>query len=297
MPRFDNSPEGRRRKYALFNLITSVLVQAVNIVVGLLIPRALISVYGDEVNGLISTVTQVFNFFQLLEGGVSVAAAVALYKPFAEGDTGKISGIFRAIAKYYKRSGEILLLLSLATGGLFAFLFRESPIGFLTIMSVVMITGVMNSMNFLLLGKFNVICDADQHTFVLHMFTITARVVVSVLQYVFIMLNLHIIIVELPLLLMVGIRLGLTYFYVKKRYPYVLEGDKKDLIPFNQKNDALVIQICNLVKRNAPMLVIAFTGNLVMLSIYNIYAQIFHATSSLFEMSSQSLTSNFGNLA
>ncbi len=285
-----------RKKYTKFNIITSCVLQLATIIIALIIPNMMISRYGSEINGLVSWVTQMFNFFHLLEGGVSVAAAVALYRPFAEGDTEKVKGIYKAIARYYRRSGEILFVLSVISAAVFAFMFRTSGIEWYIIITVVMVTGITNSLNFLILGKFNVVCDADQHTFVLHLFTLTAKIAVFVLQFVFILLGLHIIIVEIPYLLMIVIRFTMTYFYIKKRYPYLLEAGEIDEIKFAQKGDALVIQIANLVKRNAPMIVLGIFGNLTLLSIYNTYASIFHASSSLLEMTSQSLTSNFGNL-
>ena len=66
------------------NIVTGFGGQLIAIVLGLIVPRLLITNYGSDVNGLLSTVTQIFTYMALLEAGIGQAAKNALYKPINE---------------------------------------------------------------------------------------------------------------------------------------------------------------------------------------------------------------------
>lgn len=63
------------------NLITSIVYQFSVIISGLILPRLLISTFGSEINGLVSSITQFLSFITLFEGGVGAAVLAELYLP------------------------------------------------------------------------------------------------------------------------------------------------------------------------------------------------------------------------
>ena len=62
------------------NVIASVMLNIVNIISGLIIPRIILSYFGSEVNGLINSIIQFLNYIQLLEGGLTAVIMSALYR-------------------------------------------------------------------------------------------------------------------------------------------------------------------------------------------------------------------------
>ena len=60
--------------------------QLIILALGLIVPRMMISSYGSDVNGLVSTITQIFSYMALLEAGIGQAAKNALYKPIIKND-------------------------------------------------------------------------------------------------------------------------------------------------------------------------------------------------------------------
>ena len=58
-----------KKNYVIRNVISNLLYQVVVIVMGLIIPRLYLENFGSEVNGLVSTVKQVFVCLVLLEAG------------------------------------------------------------------------------------------------------------------------------------------------------------------------------------------------------------------------------------
>ena len=83
--------ESRRR--VLHNMCSSLLYNLSVILFGLLLPRLYLTSFGSELNGLDSTIKQIFSCLTLLEAGVGLASQQAYYLPVAVGDGKAINGI------------------------------------------------------------------------------------------------------------------------------------------------------------------------------------------------------------
>ena len=69
------------KKSKLFkNVITGFGGQLIAIILGLIVPRFFIMSYGSDVNGLLSTITQIFTYMALLEAGIGPIIKNALFK-------------------------------------------------------------------------------------------------------------------------------------------------------------------------------------------------------------------------
>lgn len=66
------------KKIIAKNIIVGFGGQLITIILGLVIPRIFIKSYGSDVNGLLSTITQIFTYMALLEAGIGQAARNAL---------------------------------------------------------------------------------------------------------------------------------------------------------------------------------------------------------------------------
>lgn len=96
-------------KKTVYNLLSGLIGQIITIVLGIVIPRLFIVSLGSEVNGLVSSISQIFVYFGLLEAGVGLATTQALYKPIAQGNKNDINSILVATDKYYKKTGTVYL--------------------------------------------------------------------------------------------------------------------------------------------------------------------------------------------
>ena len=77
----------------LNNIISGFAGQFITVALGIVLPRLVLLNLGSEANGLLSTVTQIFTYFALLEAGVGNAALQAIYGPIGSGDTEKTNRI------------------------------------------------------------------------------------------------------------------------------------------------------------------------------------------------------------
>ena len=80
------------------NLISSLVYQVVLISLGFLLPRLYLENFGSEVNGVLSTVKQIFVYLFLLEAGVGLASTQALYGRIGKEDYQSVSEVLAATA-------------------------------------------------------------------------------------------------------------------------------------------------------------------------------------------------------
>ena len=73
-----------KKKKSLNIFITGLISQVVILLLGIVIPKLLIVSYGSEVNGLLSSIKQIFVYVALLEAGIGTAALQAMYEPIAK---------------------------------------------------------------------------------------------------------------------------------------------------------------------------------------------------------------------
>ena len=94
-----------RQKNSINNLKWGILGNIITSVVAIIIPRLFIVNYGSEVNGLLSSIRQIYVYLALLEAGVGDASVVALYGPIGRNDHKTVNKILAATHYYYKKIG------------------------------------------------------------------------------------------------------------------------------------------------------------------------------------------------
>lgn len=82
------------KKKVMLNVGCTMLCQLVTFISGLIVPRLILSTFGSEANGLVSSITQFLNYIALVEGGIGSVVLTALYGPLAKKDDRKISSVY-----------------------------------------------------------------------------------------------------------------------------------------------------------------------------------------------------------
>ena len=109
-----------------YNLLSGLVYQVVLIVLSFLLPRLYLENFGSEVNGVLSTIKQIFTYMTLLEAGIGLATTQALYKPIAEEDHKKASSIISATHIYYFKTGIIYSVIVILLAVVYSFLVPTS---------------------------------------------------------------------------------------------------------------------------------------------------------------------------
>ena len=96
-------------KNAKYNLLFGILSQVVSISLGVILPRLFLTSYGSEINGLLSSVTQIYAYIALVEAGIGAASLQALYRTVGASDRRGTNAVLSAVNRYYKRTGVVYL--------------------------------------------------------------------------------------------------------------------------------------------------------------------------------------------
>ncbi len=105
----DISRFGRTKRNFLWQLVYQIIV----LILGLVLPRFVISVYGSEVNGLTSTIKRVITLVSLAQSGISTAVTFSLFKPVYEHDNETIARILHSVRITFRRIGLITIVTGL----------------------------------------------------------------------------------------------------------------------------------------------------------------------------------------
>ncbi len=285
-----------RIKVSIYNTVFAMLLQVVNLVVNLILPRVLINVYGSSVNGLVSSIRQFVGYFNIVEAGLAGAAVYALYKPLANKENGTINGILSAANRFYNISGFIFSALVLVSTFIYPLFTSGQGIDPLTIALLVVIIGASGSFEFFAIGKYRVLLTADQKSYVISIINAIAVAANSAVILIMALLAIDIVLVQLVALLSFVLRSVLYTLYCKKRYDYINLKVKPLNEALDKRWDSLILQILGVVTTGTPILVTTFFCGFKEVSVYTIFNMVFASVLALLSTFNNGLSASFGDM-
>ena len=148
------------------NLLSSLISQIITVVLGIIIPRLVLTSFGSDINGLQNSTSQLFAYIALLEAGVGTATLQALYGPVANNNHDKINEILSATNHFYKRTGLIYFLCVVILAITYPIVITTSVPTF-TVIMVIMLQGMSGVVNYLFQGKYRILLQAEGKNYIL----------------------------------------------------------------------------------------------------------------------------------
>ncbi|MGI5924964.1 MAG: hypothetical protein ACOX9E_13545 [Lentisphaeria bacterium] len=285
-----------RFRKALFNISSSIIVQAVGIVIGLIVPRLFIIHLGSTINGLISFISQFSVYMGIIEGGVAAAAGAELYGPLARNEHEKINQIMTAVKLFYIQTGKWLQFFFIIFVILYS-LYLTKELFFIKSLYICICYGCIPILGYLFFNKFNMIFVSDQRHYLTLITSAIMKLFIAFLQVLMLHFNLSVFLIVSVVPICNLIRLFYLRHIVLTKYKYInYSSPDPDFYSLRQKWNALLINISQLSKSLIPMFVLTFLFDLKQVSVYAVYAMLFHIGSSILETSNNGLTSTFGNV-
>lgn len=280
------------------NVVKMVFASAINQVIimasGLILPPLLIRQYGSEVNGLVNSIKQILNYFQVVSVGIGAAGQVALYEPLAKKDQNRINRIMTELNSFLLKAGVVFCVLV----GIIAVslpLIRNDGISKHVIASIVLICGAGSFVEFTILTKYKILLTADQKQYIVSRVNTEGTVINAILSVIMIQLNVSIIFVQLIATLAYVVRMFLLVSNVKKLYPNInmkVHHDDKE-IP-NQR-DAMLYKLTDIVINYTPMTIVMLICGFADVSVFTVYNLVFSAIVMVVHIFSNGFASSFGN--
>lgn len=280
-------------KLAKKNVITSILYQLVTVAYGLVIPRLVLLSFGSEVNGLVSSLSQFLNYISLLEGGLGGVIMAALYKPFANKDYRKVSGVIKAADDFFKKIAIIFVIYSFALAVAFPLLVSTSfSWGYIFSLTIIISTSLFLQYFFSL--SYRLIITADQKGYVVYL----TLILFTILNFVVTLAVINI----WPEIHMLKAASAVAFLvqpivfgrYVKKHYSLEKEIEA-DTDSIKQRWDGFGQNIAFFVHSNTDVVVLTIFSTLNNVSVYSVYMLVVSALRTLVSAVSSSLAPSLGN--
>ena len=286
----------RTRKF-FWNTIVTILLQLTMVVSGLIIPRVMLLAYGSETNGLISSISQFINYFNILEAGLSGAATYALYKPLADRNEYEINRILSASRKFYIQTGWIFSIMVVVLSILYPLYIKKPGFTNLEVALLVLVLGINGALEFFTLAKYRVLLTADQKVYVISLSSIVQWVVYTVIIVVFTKLQVNVILTRTIALLAIFVRTLLLVLYCRKRYAYLDYSVAPNMTALDRRWSALYLQILGLIQSSGPIVILTIVcRDLQLVSIYSVYATVIAGIGTILGVFSNGLSASFGDV-
>ncbi len=275
--------------------MSSVIVQVISIIMGLVIPKLIIEGYGSAMNGLISSTNQVVGYFGIIEGGVAAAAGASLYRPFAENNQTRINAIMTAVKQFYHKTGLIFGGLMMVLCLIYP-LYLRSQMEFTVASSVMLLLSVISVLGYLVFNKYNMILVTDQKHYITLLSSAAVNLAICIAQMLLLRFSANIIAVVAVVPAFSLIRLFMIRAYIRRNYPFITYHGVADHSAIREKWNALSMNVSQMCKVAIPIIVLSLMCDLKVVSVYTVYSMLFRIGSSIIEMSNNSITAIFGNV-
>lgn len=252
------------------NLISSLVYQVVLISLSFLLPRLYLENFGSEVNGVLSTIKQIFVYMFLLEAGVGLATTQALYERIGKKNYQSINEVLSATHSYYSKTGIIYLAIVLVIAVVYAYVIPTSMDSG-TVFCIVILTAVPALFSYFVQAKYRILLEVDGRKYVINNSDTVLQIASSAGKILVILLTDSLILMQLVYCIMYVAQLSFLYFYAKRRYKWLDLKAKPDFQAISQKNSVLVHQLSGMVFNNTDVILISALCDFKAASIYAIY--------------------------
>lgn len=276
------------------NSILALCYQVVLIVTGLILPRCFLYLYGSEVNGLITSITQFLAFINLCDLGVSAVVSSAYYKPLAENDTYQISKIFVCSKRFFKTIGLIL------TGYIVLLLFvyptlLNNTFDYWFTFTLIAAMGLSQLGQYFIGVTYQLLLNSDQKSYVqliVNGSTLLCNTITSILLMCF---GANVKVVKLVTSLIYLMRPLMMRWYVKKNYR-IDHNVPIDSTVVTQKKSGIIQHIAYVIYENTDVMVLTIFSTLKNVSIYSIYTLVTNSIKQIITAATTGVQALLGNM-
>lgn len=276
------------------NTVLSVVSQIITMICGFILPRLILSTYGSNENGILSSVTQFLGFISLLDLGVGAVIQTAYYKPLSKGDSRLVSLTFNEANRFFKRIAYILIVYVFVLIGLFIFLEGES-FSPLYIVSLIISVSISLFAQYYVSAPYYLLLNADQKYYISAILSIACVILNTFFSFGLIKLGAPLPLVKLTSSMVFLIQPLMLSVYVKKHYLI----NKKATDPsfkIDQKWNGMAQHCATVIMNNTDVMILTLFSTLSNVSVYYINMHVISCIKAFVSSLSNGYSSLMGEL-
>ena len=252
------------------NVLSGIVYQVVLITLSFLVPRLYLENFGSEVNGVLSTIKQIFVYMTLLEAGIGLATTQALYKPVAENDQNRVSSIISATHIFYRKAGIIYGVIVVLLALVYAYII---PTGMepVVVFAIVVLTALPALFSFFVQTKYRILLEVDGRKYVINNSETVLQLLSNATKILILLFTNSLVLMQLTFCLLSLLQLGYVYWQAKRRYTWLDVKAEPDFGAISQRKSVLVHQVSGMVFNNTDVLLLSVLCDFKVVSVYSIY--------------------------
>lgn len=280
------------RKVIIRNVICSLMLQAVTILSGFIVPKVILNYFGSDVNGLITSINQFLNYIQLLEGGLSGVIMSALYKPLAENNQEKISSVINATQLFFKKIALIFVFYMIGVAFLYP-LFIKTNFSYLYSIALVVVLGSHLFVQYFFSLSLKLLLNADRKVYIVSLTQIIIVAINMIAVIVFAKLFSDVLLIKIASAIVFLIQPLVYGKYVKKHYK-IDSTILPDNTALSQRWSGFGINLAYFVHTNTDVIILTVFSTLSSVSVYGVYLMVVNAMKNLVMSISQAINPSLG---
>ncbi|MBQ3408631.1 MAG: polysaccharide biosynthesis C-terminal domain-containing protein [Clostridia bacterium] len=283
-----------RSKLAINNILTTLILQVITLICGFIIPKLIISFYGSNVNGLVTSITKFLAYISLLELGFGPVVKSVLYKPIAYKNKDEIEKILKASEKFFKNIAYIfiayILILCFAMPMIVS---DEFSLSFT--IPLVIIIAISTFAEYYFGMTYRLYLQAEQKTYIISIIQVSTLVLNTIITVTLVKLGVCIHIVKLVTAIIFIFRPILQNLYVKKKYSINLKHVDNDY-KIKQKWDGMAQHIAYVIHSNTDIIILTLCSSMTEVSVYYVYLIIVTSIKNIIQSLTNGIDATFGNM-
>ena len=279
---------------AKWNMLSSLLLQVVTAISGLILPRLIIPAFGSEVNGLIATITQFISYITLLEAGVGSVFRASLYKPLHDRNIAKISGIINEQKRFYRKIGIVFIAYLILLCAIFPIIVKtEIDKGY--VVALILILSVGTFLEYFVSLPYQSLIVADQMIRLVNILGSAVIVANIISTVILIRLGADILIVKTASCIIAAVKPIVYVWYTKKNYK-IDSSIAPDSSALKQRWNGMVHHFAYYIHRNTDIVILSIFVGTSTVSVYSIYLAIVAGIQRVVTSISTGLNAGIGNM-
>lgn len=282
-----------RRKKLYLNTVTALLNQLVALICAFILPRYILTYFGSDVNGLVTSMTRFLSVISFLELGIGPVIQSNLYKPLAENDTDMISKIIVSAEKFYRKIAHIFLAYIAVLLVVFPIINTEYDFWFTA--SLLLIISISTFAQYYFGITYQVFLNADQKVYVHTTVQIITVILNTVICVVLMRSGFGLHVVKLASAIVFVARPLVQNIYVRKHYNINHKITFTEE-PIKQKWNGFAQHLAGVVCGEIDVVLLTFFSTYQKISIYSVYSLVVTGITNLVMTTVAGLESFWGNM-
>ncbi|MGN0161749.1 MAG: polysaccharide biosynthesis C-terminal domain-containing protein [Lachnospiraceae bacterium] len=257
-----------------------VICQFVILILGFILPRVYIRIYGSDTNGLLSTISQIMVCLGMLEAGIAQATRNMLFDPIASNDRTKIFSIVETSQKYFRRAAKIYFCATIILAFIMPWLINSS-ISSVEIGMLIFFEGCSGVINYCFCEHIIVLMNADGKGYVANNTNMSLQILGFMLKYILACSQGNILFISLISIMITVCRCVFFIRYFDLHYGKVEGINVNSEIVLRDRMSYIYTELSWAVFTSTDLIIISIFLNTMHASVYSIYLLVFSNLSSL----------------